>query len=610
MSRGVAAVVALLCAAVLFGVLRTPAPRDEVRPDPTSTPAPAADADTGDIVVSPSGDDGAAGTFEAPFATLERAQQAARRRVVDADRDVVVHLRDGTHSMTTPLRLSAQDAGRNGHDVVYRAYPDESPVLSGGTRITGWSPVPGADGLVAADVDPDLQTRQLYVDGHRATRARSAAALEGFTKIHAGYTTGIVGMEDWGNPQDVEIVGFSEWRDYHCPVAGITATELTVEEPCWEFANTEPPIGDLGYVENARELLDEPGEWYHDRQAGQLFYLPRPAEDLSSAEVVVGGTEQLIVATDTHDIRIEGLTFAHTGWERPNGPNGYAPIQTGQLLAPDDLVAVPGAVQLTNAFEIDLTGNTFTRLGTAGLVIDGGSRQVSVTGNRFADVASHGVSIGTIDDEETTDVDRMHRDILVSNNVITRIGVEYRDAPGIFMGYVRDVDVVHNEITEVPYSGITMGWGWGLPSYARDNRIAFNRIDDYLRILNDGGGVYTLSPQPGSEIHDNHITGNHGYWGCLYPDEGSAQMRWYRNVCADINDAGGVSGQWLHLWISSIRDIEVTDNVTTTDEQENDGTDITLRNNEVVRSSSALPPAARAIIDAAGLERPLDAWRP
>jgi hypothetical protein len=609
MSRGVVAVVALLCAAVLFGVLRTPAPRDDVRPDPTPTPAPEADPGTGDIVVAPTGDDRAAGTFEAPFATLERAQEAARRRVAGADRDVVIHLRDGTYTLTAPLRLSAQDAGRNGHDVVYRAYPGESPVLSGGTPITDWSPVPDGDGLVVAVVDPDLQTRQLFVDGRRATRARSPDAPTGFTKTHAGYTTGIAGMEDWGNPEDIEIVGFSEWRDYHCPVAAITATELTVEQPCWEFAGTEPPIGDLAYLENARELLDEPGEWYHDRLADELYYLPRPAEDLTTAEVVAGGTEQLIVATDTNDIRIEGLTFSHTGWERPNGPNGYAPIQTGQLLAPDDLVAVPGAVQLTNAYEIELTGNSFTHLGSTGLVIDGGSRQIAVTGNRFADVAAHGISIGTIDDEETTDVDRMHRDVVVSNNVITRIGAEYRDAVGVFLGYVRDVEVVHNEITEVPYSGVTMGWGWGQSSYARDNRIAHNRIDDYLRVLNDGGGVYTLSPQPGSEIHDNHITGNHGYWGCLYPDEGSAQMRWYRNVCADINDAGDVSGQWLHLWISSIRDIEITDNVSTTDALENEGTNITLRGNQVVQSSQ-LPRTGRAITDAAGLQRPLEAWRP
>lgn len=608
MSRGVLAVVALVCAAVLFAVLRPAPPRDDTPSLATPTPTPAADPDTGDIVVAPSGDDTAAGTEDAPFATLQRAQQAARERIAAADRDVVIHLREGTHVMTEPLRLSARDAGRNGHDVVYRAYPGETPLLSGGMQVTGWSPVPGEDDLLVADVEPGLAPRQLFVDDRRATRARSEDASDGFIKTHGGYTTGIAGMQDWGNVGDIEIVGFSEWRDYHCPVDEITATELTVQEPCWEFANTEPPIEELAYVENARELLDEPGEWYHDRVTHEVFYLPRPDEDLSSADVVMGGTEQLVVVEDAHDIHLEGLTFAHTGWRRPNGPNGYAPIQTGQLLAPDDLVAVPGAVQLTNSYEIELTGNVFTQLGTAGLVVDGGSRQISVTGNRFADVASHAVSIGAIDDEETTDVDRMHRDVVVSNNVITQIGAEYRDAAGIFMGYVRDVEIVHNEISEVPYSGIAMGWGWGLESYARDNRIAFNRITDYLQVLNDGGGVYTLSPQPGSEIHDNHISGNHGYWGCLYPDEGSAEMRWYRNVCTDLNEASGVSGEWLHLWISSIRDIEVTDNFTTTDELQNEGTDITLRDNQVVRSGD-LPPEARAIVDAAGLQRPLRDWR-
>jgi hypothetical protein len=109
---------------------------------------------------------------------------------------------------------------------------------------------------------------------------------------------------------------------------------------------------------------------------------------------------------------------------------------------------------------------------------------------------------------------------------------------GIFVGYTKQTTVAHNEIRALPYSGISVGWGWGeedagggaykvqgpfydRPTVCRENRILNNHIHHVMRELQDGGGIYTLGNQPGTLIAGNHIHDNRGAPGGIYLDEGS-----------------------------------------------------------------------------------------
>ena len=596
----VAAVVALLATMLMP---RSESSTDDVAPSPMpDLPSPGPPPSEAAFVVSPDGNDSNPGTAAAPLRTLEQARSAVRDRLDGMSSDLVIYLRGGRYELAEPFALTADDAGRNGYDVVYKAYPDETPVLTRAQEVGEWIRSEDDPDIFTTDLGTDITTRHLYVDGERAVRARTDRNPSGFLRTDAGYTVGFPGMQDWRNPEDIEVVGYAEWRDYHCGVASISESDIVIDEPCWQSAGTEPAISEPAHIENAFELLDSPGEWYHDRSTGELFYHPRPGESMGSAEVLVASGDQVITGSGVHDVRLEGLTMSFNGWTGPEGPDGYAPIQTGQLMAPEGgPTTVPGAVHLSDSHDLLLAGNMFSQLGTAGLVLDGGSRQISVIGNRFADISSHAISIGDIRDADVTDADQMHRDITVANNVITRIGREFRDSPGVFLAYVRDTVVNNNQITEIPYSGITMGWGWGTESYARDNVIAYNRIDNYTRVLDDSAGVYTLSPQPATEIHHNHISENHGLYGCLYPDEGSAEMRWHNNVCERLSGSRSRPGEWLHIWRDDIRDLVIEDNFTDTDALENEGTNITMRNNTVVEDRD-WPAEAQQIIDGAGLQ--------
>ena len=111
------------------------------------------------------------------------------------------------------------------------------------------------------------------------------------------------------------------------------------------------------------------------------------------------------------------------------------------------------------------------------------------------------------------------------NNFIHDVAVEYRGGVGVFVGYTDGTVLAHNEIAALPYSGISVGWGWGeedaggspnyyqpfkytTPTPAQKNRIEYNHIHGVMGNSNDGGAIYTLGNMPGSILRGNHIHDN------------------------------------------------------------------------------------------------------
>ena len=157
------------------------------------------------------------------------------------------------------------------------------------------------------------------------------------------------------------------------------------------------------------------------------------------------------------------------------------------------------------------------------IAIDGDSEDVSVVGNVFRDISSTAIQVGDVSGHD--DESRVARRVTVADNQIAQTATEYLDAVGIFVGYAIGATITHNVLSDLPYTAISVGWGWDLTprSAARDNDVSYNRITNFMHTLSDGGGVYTLGPQPGSRIHHNYLerqTGTVG--GALYLDEGTA----------------------------------------------------------------------------------------
>lgn len=539
-----------------------------------------------DVWVRPGDGTGGDGTRSSPFTGLRAARDAVRDRIATADGDVTVHLQGGTYELDETLRLGPEDSGRDGHRVVWSAEGDDPVVISGGRRITGWSPSPDDSALWSAPAPEDLETRQLYVDGVRAQVAQGPPPVT-LTPTDTGYEASDTTMAGWANPADVEFVypaGPSNWTETRCRVASIDGTDITMVQPCFDNSSRRDTPGTVlnvsGFgqqlpppttVANARELLTEPGQWYHDRASGTLLYRPLPGQSPDEVEVVAPRLDTLIEGTGTTeeavaDITFRGLTFSYAGWNEPSGPDGYSPVQAGARLTGERAYErqgacdgagstcpymafplTPGNVTFTYSRGIRFLDATFEHLGAAGLRFGNGTQDALVTGGLFRDISGSGLVVGDIDRPEAEGADRVSG-VEVSNNYLTDVGAEYQDAPAIVVGYAEDTSLVHNQIDDVPYSGISIGWGgWAerlhgrdpLANYSRRNRIAHNLVFDHMTTTVDGGGIYTNGIQGSSMddaevIEDNVVLQQHHLsWG-IYTDNGTMHVKVRNNAVYDV----------------------------------------------------------------------------
>lgn len=493
------------------------------------------------MYVAPNGSDNNPGTVDQPFQTIQKAQQVVRASIADQQSDIRVNFRGGTYTLAEPLLFTAADSGGNGHTIVYQAFDGEKPIISGGFGVSGWQRDTADARIWRAQLNVSQPIRQLYVNGVRAIRARTNQALPAYPKSSdgMGYYVTSPDISAWKNPSDVEVVGVNQWKEFRCGVAAVSNGKIIMRQPCWSYAQADvwTPMNSPAYLENARELLDFPGEWYFDRTSGWISYYPYPDEDMTRAEAVVPILETLIDGAGTeaesvHDISFRGLTFAYATWLRPSGEQGYVPLQSGNIFSGAwDFERIAANVHWQHAQSIKFEGNFFIHLGGSALGFEHGSEENHIIGNHFSDISGAGIQVGGFDDPWALN-GKMTRANVITNNYLRNTGVEYADNAALWLGYVRDNEISHNEITNVPYSGISIGWGWGGqdPTIAGGNSMNYNYVHRHMKYLRDGGGIYSLSAQPGSSIIGNLITDQGHGGGAIYLDQGSRYIMVSGNV--------------------------------------------------------------------------------
>jgi hypothetical protein len=603
--------------------------------------------------VSPRGNDANPGTKAKPFRTLERARAAVRGVPRPLHADVVVRVHAGTYRLTKPLVLRTADSGGHGHDVVYRAAPGAHPLISGGRRISGWTLFNRSKGIYRARA-PRLSTRQLYVDGVRAPRASSADDPIGFTKTATGYTSTDLHMDRWRNPRDIEVLSNWRWKSFRCPVASISGDAITMAEPCWHNANVFVGPAAMGLptrIENAYELLDAPGEWYLDRAAGWLYYKPKRGQKLAQADVEAAAQQILVdgrgtLAHPVSNVRFDGLDFAYATWMGVSGKQGYADDQTGfHVTGPNQpqtlehaefTTRTPGNLRFAYAHDVTIRRGSFRHMGGVAIDFDTGSQGNTIADSRFDDISAAAIQVGGVDvvDHHPSKPGEITRDNRIAGNTITRTAQELFDAAAVFLGYTARSTVSHNTLSDLPYTGISIGWGWGMtdpgrfpgctgcpfedwkvyttPTTSQGNRIVDNQVSDYLKVLYDGGGIYSLGQQGTSLADGEVISGNvvfgkpAGHGGnAIYTDGGSRYVTLTGNAMFD-NPPGldGPGGQpYGHDWggCRPFGDIVWADNFWQNPAPEGydcsppyPPVNVELRDNTVITGRSQVPPALLA----------------
>ena len=547
----------------------------------------------GEIWISPKGSDFNDGTCQSPKATLTSALRQARewRRTEDnrIQGGITIYMEGGTYAFYEPVFIRPEDSGTKESPTIIRSVGDEKVILSGGISINGWK----KQGKVwVADVPVfngrPLDFRQLWVNGKKAVRARDVEDFEKMNRIcsvdekneilyvpavsirrlidnkgnlKAKYAEMVL-HQMWCvanlRIRSVEVQGDSAAIRFHQP-----ESRIQFEHPWPRPMVTTNGHNSAFYLTNARELQDVPGEWYHDIDARKVYYYPREGEKMQEAEVILPAVETLVRVEGTLDrpvchIRFEKITFSYTTWMRPS-EKGHVPLQAGMYLTdgyridpkmqrnylnhPLDnqgwLGRPAAAVRVAAAKQIDFERCRFEHLGSTGLDYEEAVQGGVVRGCLFRDIAGNGLLVGSFSPAahethlpyDPADRREVCTQQHINNCYFTEIGNEDWGCLAIAAGYVGDVNIEHNEISEVPYSGISLGWGWTQTvNCMRNNRVHANLIHHYAKHMYDVAGIYTLGSQPKSYVTENcvHSIYKPGYvhdpnhWFYLYTDEGSS----------------------------------------------------------------------------------------
>lgn len=499
-----------------------------------------------DLTVSPDGDDDAAGTADAPLRTIAQAKQRLRALRGSDVGEVCVWLREGVYAQTETLVFDENDLS----NVTYCAYPGESVSITGGTAIRGGWETAEVNGVQAwvrtadapftalyGETGRDLRRTRLPQTGyfHVKDRCLDGALYTEETTPWKNYmlgecafiadTSDLCDLPQYRNPSDILVRMFHYWKDEMLPLCSYDPETGIVTGT--KYCSMSPKAGDRYCLENVFEALDEPGEWYLDRQQMRLYYVPYPDETPETAVLYTGSLEKLIRIDGTNGVRFEGVTFRDSGWH-PLLPEELTDFHPG-VEHPQAAFSTPACITVRNAKNVAFDACRFMNIGFSAVRLGNNVQDCSVTRSHFCTIGGNAVYISgeNAENEKTT------HNITVSDNLIERYGRNWANAIGVFSTHARDLTVTHNEIRDGYYTAISVGWIWGYAdSVTKNNRICDNLIYNIGQgWLSDMGGIYTLGIQPGTVVSGNVIhdvaadpgEGGYGGWG-IYLDEGSSYI--------------------------------------------------------------------------------------
>lgn len=481
---------------------------------------------------------------------LLAAIEAARAKTGPA----VIRLMPGEYCLDRTLELGPADSG-----LVIESDGEGVARLSGGRRITGW--VRKDDGTWSAKIPAGTSFRQLTVNGKRATRCRAPNAGE---YLVAGeplkFVSGQVGLggnrhktvvcrrEDvdfsgFADPTTGELIAYHWWTDSHLKIASVdtasNSCSFAVGANKWMMKHYNGPQHPAKYrIENIRELLDAPGEWFCDSKAGRIDWMPREGEDPETAVVIAASLKCILrLAADPvkDGTRVENVTFrgiVFTDADAATSPDDPINDQQGSAF-------ICAALELAGAKGVRFERCEFRGLDGFAVDVAGGSRDCVFSRCRFHDLGAGAIRVdgGALGAHPLSQT----RGIVVEDCEVCDYGLDWASAVGVLVKNASDCRIGHNWIHDGFYTAISIGWKWGYgDSVARNNIVEFNRIENIGQgLLNDMGGIYTLGLSPGTIIRNNVVHGirRWNYGGhALYNDEGSQGVTVENNLLYDAPD--------------------------------------------------------------------------
>ena len=476
---------------------------------------------------------------------------------------VPISLTSNSQCSANKLASYSFDRFENGLEFVYRnKNSDDQNLLTGGTyKIRA----------VGGRVSQSDRYLSLYCDGELITSQIKLPKIEYVDDspvCQVGEDTVVTIPDGVGTIKLVQADNMSLYIDYFEFIKIdddlLEASEVYMDMPYWSWTNgaglpdnTRPMTTKEFYIENDINLLDEPGEFYFDKDTKIISYIPRDDEDMTTADVYAGTKDILMKVEGTSadskvsNIKFDTITFKYGSANEVNTV-GYVTYQADKMYSEDTLTKrgqdggriIPSQLTVNYADNIEINNCRFVALGSGAISMIEAVTNSKINGNVFLDNSATSIIIDSWD-HKNNDAGNTNRcrNIEITNNIIKRAAWEYRGGCAISVYYADSVKILHNDISDLPYTGITLGWGWGNSdvSECRNHEIAYNKISNVTSVTEDGGHIYTLGNMPGTLIHHNYLYLSGDTRGGVYLDQGSQHISIYNNVVDSCNK------YWFHL---------------------------------------------------------------
>jgi hypothetical protein len=471
-------------------------------------------------------------TKKTAFRTIEKARDKIRTINKNMESDIHVYLLGGVYNIDKTINFDSRDSGNNGYKVIYEAYKGEKPIISAGQKISKWTLYDEKKNIYEAYVS-NLDFRQCYINGKLGVRARTP-------NIHDKMTSGSYYISDnnnypfiideskisnYSNLKDSEFIWIAHWSQNRGVINSFTRSgdkvKVNFQEPeeNYRFINAHNQKKTYFYLENSYSFLDSEGEWYIDNNSKKLYYKPTKGEDMSTADIIVPKDIQTLINVEgnstkkVHDITFRGITFKYSNWITPSKV-GYFTGQGGAWIEVNksnksNIIMnkpVPGMLQLKYSSNIIIERNTFKDAAANAIVSFYTSNGNSIVGNVITDAALGGIYIGIGDAWNDKKMEGASQNDIVKDNYISNCSRIYEDGVGIFATFPKNIIIEHNDISNLPGMGISIGFEWS-DKYkgAEDNKIQYNKIYNVGQLGDDVGGIYTLGKMVGTSIKYNYI---------------------------------------------------------------------------------------------------------
>lgn len=463
------------------------------------------------------------------FYSFDEVQKAVRKQAEHGlDANIMVYIHEGEYLITKPLQFDNRDGGTDKYSVTYSTWPGDKVVISGGVKVTGWKK---RNHLWVAEVPAlktgDLIIRNLYCNGIRLPRGRFPNEGEMLKITEVSKDSKNISFDrkviQTSSP-DAEIVVYENWSITRGVLDKIDNNSVHSTTPLGWIGHGScfAKVGMFAYLENLPEFIDIPGEWFADHTTGKIYYMASEDENPNENEIIFPVAEKLLEVIGTKmnpvkNLHFSGIRFVYSNWSLPEfGYNGIQAAHYGtEMKAGVSVYSMPATINYKFTFGCTLSECTVSQIGNSGVAFGAGCKNNSVEGCNIFDVSANGIVIGqkegAISGNDWLDEDWKDKaDIPFGNRVcnchIYLCGQELFGAVGIFDAFTQESWIAHNEVHNLPYSGISVGFAWHDTATSHASTvIEYNRVYDVMKKLADGGCIYTLGRQPGTIIRNNHL---------------------------------------------------------------------------------------------------------